>query len=33
MSVVAPGGLHWTAFAVFAFFFALVSVMGFVAAR
>lgn len=33
MSIVAPGGLHWTAFAVFAFFFALVSVMGFVAAR
>ncbi len=33
MSMVAPGGLHWTAFVVFAFFFALVSVMGFVAAR
>ncbi len=33
MSIVAPGGLHWTAFAVFAFFFALVSVLGFVAAR
>ena len=33
MSIVAPGGLHWIAFAVFAFFFALVSVMGFVAAR
>ena len=33
MSFIAPGGLHATAFAVFAFFFALVSVMGFVAAR
>ncbi len=33
MSIIAPGGLHWTAFAVFAFFFVLVSVMGFVAAR
>ena len=33
MSIVAPGGLHWVAFLVFAFFFAVVSVMGFVAAR
>ncbi len=33
MSIVAPGGLDWTAFLVFVFFFALVSVMGFVAAR
>ena len=33
MSIIAPGGLDWTAFAVFVFFFALVSVMGFIAAR
>ncbi len=33
MSIVAPDGLHWVAFLVFAFFFAVVSVMGFVAAR
>ncbi len=33
MSIVAEGGLDWTAFLVFVFFFALVSVMGFVAAR
>ena len=33
MSMIAPGGLHWTAFLVFAFFFVVVSVMGFVAAR
>jgi SSS family solute:Na+ symporter len=30
---VAPGGINWTALAVFVFFFALVTVLGFLAAR
>ncbi len=33
MTIIAPGGIDWPAFVVFVFFFALVSVMGFVAAR
>ena len=33
MSIIAPEGLHWTAFVVFVILFALVSVLGFIAAR